>query len=49
MLNELPVIVNAKIGLRHLAEILHAYLAQSCAATSAAQACVRNQPVIPWT
>jgi len=49
MINELSVIMNAKIGLRHLAEILHTYPAQSCAITMAAQAFVRNQPVIPWT
>ena len=48
MINELSVIMNAKIGMRRLAEILHTYPAQSCAIQMAAQAFVRNQPVVPW-
>ena len=48
MINELSVIMNAKVGMRRLAEILHTYPAQSCAIQMAAQAFVRNQPVVPW-
>jgi pyruvate/2-oxoglutarate dehydrogenase complex dihydrolipoamide dehydrogenase (E3) component len=48
MINELSVIMNAKIGMRRLAELLHTYPAQSCAIQMAAQAFVRNQPVVPW-
>ena len=43
MINELSVIMNAKIGMRRLAGMLHTYPAQSCAIHMAAQAFVRNQ------
>jgi pyruvate/2-oxoglutarate dehydrogenase complex dihydrolipoamide dehydrogenase (E3) component len=48
MINELSVIMNAKIGMRRLAEILHTYPAQSSAIQMAAQAFVRNESVVPW-
>jgi len=48
MINELSVIMNAKIGMRRLADILHTYPAQSCAIQLAARAFVRNQPIIPF-
>jgi pyruvate/2-oxoglutarate dehydrogenase complex dihydrolipoamide dehydrogenase (E3) component len=48
MINELSVIMNAKVGMRRLAEILHIYPAQSSAIQMAAQSFVRNQPVVPW-
>jgi pyruvate/2-oxoglutarate dehydrogenase complex dihydrolipoamide dehydrogenase (E3) component len=43
MINELSVIMNARVGMRRLADILHTYPAQSCAIQMAAQAFVRNQ------
>jgi len=49
MINELSVIMNAGVGMRRLAAMLHTYPAQSGAIHLAAQAFVRNQPVVPWT
>jgi pyruvate/2-oxoglutarate dehydrogenase complex dihydrolipoamide dehydrogenase (E3) component len=48
MINELSVIMNAAVGMRRLATMLHTYPAQSCAIQMAAQAFVRNQPIVPW-
>jgi pyruvate/2-oxoglutarate dehydrogenase complex dihydrolipoamide dehydrogenase (E3) component len=48
MINEVSVIMNAGIGMRQLARILHSYPAQSDAIRQAALAYVKNQAVEPW-
>ncbi|MGB6603471.1 MAG: FAD-containing oxidoreductase [Steroidobacteraceae bacterium] len=48
MINEMAVIMSAKIGMRQLSRILHSYPAQSDAIRLAAMAYVRNQPALPW-
>ncbi len=48
MINEVSVIMNAGIGMRRLASVLHTYPAQSGAIYQAAMAFARNQPAARW-
>jgi pyruvate/2-oxoglutarate dehydrogenase complex dihydrolipoamide dehydrogenase (E3) component len=46
MINEMAVIMSAKIGMRQLSKILHSYPAQSDAIRLAAMAYMRSQPAL---
>jgi pyruvate/2-oxoglutarate dehydrogenase complex dihydrolipoamide dehydrogenase (E3) component len=48
MINELAVIMSAKVGMRQLSGILHSYPAQSDAIRLAAIAYVKSQPALLW-